>query len=106
MKNLFKNIWQAPASTIAGGLVAAIGVAAASDAGWSKETIVTLSTISAFLAVFAGPKPTVASKLPLLLLCGILTIALPSCGTSFSISGPLPDDLGGGSATIIITPAK
>ena len=64
-----------------------------------------VGTLSWVVVKYVAPylKP---STLLLIALCGILTIALPSCGTSFSISRPLPDDLGGGSATIIITPAK
>ena len=64
-----------------------------------------VGTLSWLVVKYVAPylKP---STLLLIALCGILTIALPSCGTSFSISRPLPDDLGGGSATIIITPAK
>lgn len=55
MKNLFRNIWEAPASTIAGGLVAAIGVSVASDIELPKMVILALSATSAFLAVFDGP---------------------------------------------------
>lgn len=58
MKNLFKNIWDAPASTIAGGLVAAIGVAVAADVELPKVAVVSLSAVSAFLAVFDGPNKT------------------------------------------------
>lgn len=55
MKNLFKNIWQAPASTIAGGMVAAIAVITATDIEVPKYVILALSSVSAFLAVFDGP---------------------------------------------------
>lgn len=111
MKNLFKNIWQAPASTVAAALVAAIGVATAADIELSKELIVGLSALSAFLAVFSGPnKPTPGSKLPVILLTGLwvgcAVCGLTSCGASFSVVTPLPGELGGGTATITVIPEK
>ena len=55
MKNLFKNIWTAPSSTVAGALVASIGVITASDLTVDKSVIVALAAVSAFLAIFGGP---------------------------------------------------
>lgn len=55
MKNLFKNIWAAPAATMAAALVAAIGVITAADIEVSKGVIVGLSAVSALLATFSGP---------------------------------------------------
>jgi len=55
MKNLFRNIWDAPSSTVAGALVASIGVITASDISVDKGVIVALAAASAFLAIFGGP---------------------------------------------------
>lgn len=55
MKNLLANIWDAPAATMAGAFVAAIGVITAADIEVSKGIIVGLSALSALLAVFSGP---------------------------------------------------
>lgn len=55
MKNLAKNIWEAPAATSAAALVAAIGVITAADIEASKWLIVVLSSASALLATFSGP---------------------------------------------------
>lgn len=55
MKNLFRNIWDAKAATMAGALVASIGVITAADLEVSKGIIVGLSALSALLAVFSGP---------------------------------------------------
>lgn len=55
MKNLLKNIWMAPSSTVAGALVASIGVITASDLTVDKSVIVALAAVSAFLAIFGGP---------------------------------------------------
>jgi hypothetical protein len=58
MKNLFKNIWDAPASTIAGGVVAGIGIVTVSDIELNPYFILCLSAVAAFLAVFDGPNKT------------------------------------------------
>lgn len=80
MKNLIKNIWQAPSSTIAGGLVAAIGIAIASDIEMPKSLIVALSAVSAFLAVFDGPnKGGPPPRLPMLMAFSLTAFCLPSC---------------------------
>lgn len=55
MKNLFTNIWKAPASTIAAGLVAAIGVIIAADLDVDNTVIIGLSALGAFLGLFSGP---------------------------------------------------
>ncbi len=57
MKNLIKNIWNAPASTIAGALVASIGVIVVTDLNVPTWAIIALTATSAFLAVFSGSKP-------------------------------------------------
>lgn len=57
MKNLIKNIWQAPAATIAGGITASIGVVIAADIELSKVAMITMLSLSAFLSVFSGPNP-------------------------------------------------
>lgn len=55
MKNLIKNLWAAPASTIVAALVAGIGVITASDLEVSKSVIASLSAVAAVLAAFSGP---------------------------------------------------
>jgi len=73
--------------------------------GADVVALAVVGTLSWLVVKYLAPylKP---SALPLIILCGILTIGLPSCGASFSISGPLPDNFGGGSATITIVPEK
>jgi hypothetical protein len=55
MKALFKNIIDAPAATIAGGLVAALAVITGADLDLPKGVIVGLMAFSALLATFSGP---------------------------------------------------
>ena len=55
MKNLLKNIWDAPAATFASGLSASIGVIIVADIEVSPWVIISLSATSAFLALFSGP---------------------------------------------------
>lgn len=89
MKNLLKNIWDAPSSTIAGGLVAFIGVITATDIEVSKGLIVTLSAVSAFLAVFGGPnKGGPTGKLPVLAFLFLLSFALSSCSAVQRVATP------------------
>ena len=73
--------------------------------GADVVALAVVGTLSWLAVKYVAPylKP---STLPLIALCGILAIGLPSCGASFSISGPLPDNFGGGNATITITPEK
>lgn len=73
--------------------------------GADVVALAVVGTLSWLAVKYVAPylKPSI---LPLIALCGILTIALPSCGASFSISRPLPGELGGGNATITITPEK
>lgn len=54
MRNLFRNIWEAPGSTIAGAIAASIGVITASGAEVPGWVVIGLSAVSAFLAVFSG----------------------------------------------------
>lgn len=68
-----------------------------------------VGTVSWWFVKYVAPKIKTAN-VPLLLLglfwAGLAVIGLTSCGASFSIATPLPDDIGGGTATVIITPAK
>jgi phosphate/sulfate permease len=57
MKNLFKNIWEAPASTAAAAITAALGVFIFADIGMPKESLTVLAALSAGLSLFAGPNP-------------------------------------------------
>ena len=56
MKNLFKNLWEAPSSTLAAGIIAALGIITTQTEmdlpGWA---ILTASALAAFLAAFDGP---------------------------------------------------
>lgn len=58
MKNLFKNIWEAPASSAASAITAALGVFIASDIGIPKWLLVVMAGVSASLALFSGPNNT------------------------------------------------
>lgn len=55
MKNLFKNIWEAPAATISAALVATLTYAIAADIEWNKWILISLGGTSAFLSTFSGP---------------------------------------------------
>lgn len=55
MKALFKNIFDAPAATAAGAIVAALAVITGSDVDLPKEVMVGLMALSALLATFSGP---------------------------------------------------
>jgi len=55
MKALIKNIWEAPGATMAGALVAAIGVLTVAEIEVDPWVIVGLAAASAALAVFSGP---------------------------------------------------
>ena len=55
MKNLLKNIWEAPASTLAGGIIGALGVVTVADVEMPAWAKVGLMALAAFLAVFDGP---------------------------------------------------
>lgn len=81
MINLIKNIWTAPASTIAAAIMLAIAVVVGADLDWPKEAIVGLSALSAFLSAFSGPnKPGHQPRLPLVLFgCVVLCLMLSSC---------------------------
>jgi hypothetical protein len=54
MKNLLKNIWNAPASTSAGALMAALTYVLAADVEMPKWALVSIGATSAALAVFSG----------------------------------------------------
>lgn len=106
MKNLFRNIWEAPGSTISGGIIAAIGALLATDADVPKNLMITLICISAFLSIFSGPNKSGKSSLgrfPCLLLLAGLSCLLSSCG-GVSVTGhvPIPERFGGGSIPITI----
>jgi hypothetical protein len=55
MKNLLKNIWEAPSSTISVALTASIGVIIAADIQAPPWVFVSLAASSAFLGIFGGP---------------------------------------------------
>lgn len=55
MKNLLRNIWEAPASTSAAAIMAGLGVYTVSDLSMPQWLLVTLMAISSALALFAGP---------------------------------------------------
>jgi hypothetical protein len=55
MKNLIKNIWEAPSSTISVALTAAIGVIIAGDIDAPPWVFVALAASAAFLGIFGGP---------------------------------------------------
>jgi hypothetical protein len=54
MKNLLTNIWNAPASTSAGALMAALTYVLAADVDMPKWAIVSIGASAAALAVFSG----------------------------------------------------
>lgn len=54
MKNLLTNIWNAPASTTAGALMAALTYVLAADVDLPKWALVAIGSTSAALAVFSG----------------------------------------------------
>ena len=54
MKNLFKNIWNAPASTIAAGICASIAVITANGKSLPEWGMITLLAVAAFLSLFSG----------------------------------------------------
>lgn len=55
MKELFANIWNGKAGTVASALCAAVAVIVGSDLDWPKEVVVGLASLAAFLGLFAGP---------------------------------------------------
>jgi len=59
MKNLLKNLWEAPASTLAAGIIASLGIVTTQTEldlpGW---VILAASALAAFLAAFDGPNGT------------------------------------------------
>jgi hypothetical protein len=55
MKNLFKNIWDAPAATAGSAFVAALGVIIVADIAAPKWLTLGLAAASAFLSLFSGP---------------------------------------------------
>jgi hypothetical protein len=55
MKALLKNIWQAPAATMAAALVAGLTYIIGADIDLPKEAMVALGSLSAVLAAFSGP---------------------------------------------------
>lgn len=55
MKNLLKNIWEAPGASIAGALNAALAVVIASDLGIPIWALVSMSASAAFLGFLSGP---------------------------------------------------
>lgn len=56
MKNLLKSIWEAPASTCAGAIIAALTSITAADIELPKGWFVGLGATAAALAVFSGSK--------------------------------------------------
>lgn len=54
MKNLLSNIWNAPASTSAGALMAALTYILAADVEMPKWALISIGASSAALAVFSG----------------------------------------------------
>lgn len=59
MKELFRNIIDAPAATMAGAITAALAVVIGADLGLPTAVVVGLMSVSAFLSIFSGPnKPT------------------------------------------------
>ena len=56
MKNLLKSIWEAPASTCAGAIIAALTYITAADVDMPKWAFVSLGASAAALAVFSGAK--------------------------------------------------
>ena len=57
MKNLIKNIWDAPAATAASAIVSALGVIIVTDVTMPKWLLLALAAASALLAAFSGPNP-------------------------------------------------
>lgn len=55
MKNLLRNIWDAPGATIAGGIIAALGVLTVTDVELPEGVTLSLMALAAFLGVFSGP---------------------------------------------------
>lgn len=56
MKNLLKSIWEAPASTCAGAIMAALMSVTAADVQMPKWAFVSIGAAAAALAVFSGAK--------------------------------------------------
>ena len=54
MKNLLSNIWNAPASTCAGALIAGLTALQAADIALPKWASVSVGVAAAMLAVFSG----------------------------------------------------
>jgi hypothetical protein len=54
MKNLLANIWNAPASTSAGALMASLTYILAADVDMPKWALVSIGATAAALAVFSG----------------------------------------------------
>ena len=86
MKALLKNIIQAPASTFAGAIIAALGVFIASEIPMPMIVMVSLMAVAAFLSIFSGPnKPNSGPKVGNLnitmffLTLSALALSLPSC---------------------------
>lgn len=59
MKALLKNILDAPGATMAGAIIAALGVFTASDLEMPKVVLVSLMALSAGLAIFSGPNKNI-----------------------------------------------
>ncbi|MCB1134240.1 MAG: hypothetical protein KDN05_24195 [Verrucomicrobiae bacterium] len=57
MKKLISNIWNAPASTSAGAICAALAVVTAADVGLPPPWQVGLLALAAFLGFFGDRKP-------------------------------------------------
>ena len=55
MKNLFKNLWQAPAATAASALVSGLGVVIATDTVLPKWALLSAAVAAAILSAFSGP---------------------------------------------------
>lgn len=91
MKNLLRNVWDAPASTLASAIIGGLGAIIASDFEMPKWILLSMVAISAFLAAFDGPNSTKKAAMPkslsLLLLLGAASCFLTSCGVSFTEDG-------------------
>lgn len=56
MKELLKNLWMGPGSTVAGAITAGLTFIMAADVEISKTTFVVVGAVSAFLSFMAGPQ--------------------------------------------------
>lgn len=54
MANLIANIWKAPGSTVAGGLIAALAFIQAAEVEIPAPWLVGLGAVAAFLGAFTG----------------------------------------------------